>query len=118
MNQILYLYGVERTPIFIAILYAIYYSFRARLKEGGRLNCSYSERHIKLMNQLLSKDLTPYFFTKKQVVKFLNTSIATYDRKVRAGKAPKGRHLYGSQRVFFPVSDIILFAEGNWEGAQ
>ena len=69
------------------------------------------------MNQIPSTDLTPYFFTLKQVVSFLNTSSSTYRRREDEGLAPKGKKLLGKTKLY-QKAEIILFAEGNWEGAE
>lgn len=70
------------------------------------------------MNNLIhSRELEPYNFTLKQVVRFLNTSTATYERREREGRAPKGQKLFGRVK-YYPKSEIILFAQGNWEAKQ
>lgn len=114
MNEIIYLNRVARVPIPITILYAIHYYLGKLIKKGGRLKCFYSESNKTFMNEVRSTDLTPYFFTLKQVVTFLNTSASTYRRRESKGLAPKGKQLLGSTKLY-PKAEIILFAEGKWE---
>ena len=98
--------------------YAIMFISEAAKIVKSDLNIPITFYKFIMSNPFAVGEVEPYFFTKKQVVKFLNTSISTYDRQVKAGKAPRGRQLFGSQRKFFPKSEIILFAQGNWEAAQ
>ena len=114
MNQIIYLHRVGKSPILISILYAIHYYLGEALKKGGRINCSNIDNDRTFMSQVASTDLTPYFFTLKQVTTFLNTSASTYRRRERKGLAPKGKQLLGSTKLY-PKAEIILFAEGRWE---
>ena len=114
MNQIIYLHRVGRVPILISILYAIHYYLGELIKKWGRLKCFYSESNKTFMNQFTSTDLTPYFFTLKQVTTFLNTSASTYRRRESKGLVPKGKQLLGSTKLY-PKAEIILFAEGKWE---
>jgi hypothetical protein len=114
VNQITYLHRVERVTILISILYVIHYYLGEALKKGGRINCTNTDNDRTLMNPISSTDLTPYFFTLKQVATFLNTSASTYRRRERKGLAPKGKQLLGSTKLY-PKAEIILFAEGKWE---
>jgi len=114
VNQIIYLHRVGRVPILISILYAIHYYLGELIKKWGRLKCFYSESNKTFMNQVTSTDLTPYFFTLKQVTTFLNTSASTYRRRESKGLVPKGKQLLGSTKLY-PKAEIILFAEGKWK---
>ena len=114
MNQIIYLHRAGRIPILISILYAIHYYIGELIKKGGWIKCPYIDSDRTFMNQITSTDLTPYFFTLKEVTTFLNTSASTYRRREGEGLAPKGKQILGSTKLY-PKAEIILFAEGKWE---
>ena len=68
-------------------------------------------------NSFAKEQLDPYFFTLKETATYLNTSPSTYSRREKEGKAPKGRKIFGKKKLY-PISEIILFAQGKWEANQ
>ena len=81
------------------------------------LNISFNLNTLIMNNSIAKGQLEPYFYTFKETVFVLKTSPSTYTRKENAGKAPKGQKIFGRVKLY-PRHEVILFAQGKWEGAK
>ena len=81
------------------------------------LNISFNLNKIIMNNSIAKEQLEHYFFTIKETTNYLTTSPSTYTRKENAGKAPKGQKIFGRVKLY-PRHEVILFAQGKWEGVK
>ena len=81
------------------------------------LNISFKLNTLIMNNPIAKEQLDPYFYTLKETAFVLKTSTSTYTRKENAGKAPKGQKLFGRVKLY-PRHEVILFAQGKWEGVK
>ena len=81
------------------------------------LNISFKLNTLIMNNPIAKEQLDPYFFTLKQTATYLNTSTSTYSRREREGGAPRGQKLFGRVKLY-PRHEVILFAQGKWEGVK
>ena len=81
------------------------------------LNISFNLNKIIMNNSIAKEQLEPYFFTFKETTNYLTTSPSTYTRKENAGEAPKGQKIFGRVKLY-PRHEVILFAQGKWEGVK
>ena len=97
--------------------YAIMFISEKAKAVKSDLNISFNLNKIIMNKSIAEGQLESYFYTLKETAFVLKTSTSTYTRKENAGKAPKGQKLFGRVKLY-PKHEVILFAQGNWEGVK
>lgn len=78
--------------------------------DSGNSNAS-EEEQIKIIKVLQRYTRKDNQWTKYQAYTFLNTSRATFDRRVREGKIPAGKSKPGSKELYWSEREIRKLAK-------